>query len=81
MAAATWEYLGGTESDPIPDEWVWERLRNRRNALLAACDFQVLPDAPGDIEAWKTYRQSLRDLPSKTKDPRSAKWPTEPSSA
>lgn len=76
----TWDYLTDLDSDPeIPDEWVWERLRLRRDALLSASDFRVLPDAPWDTAPWETYRQALRDLPGVTQDPREAVWPVEPS--
>ena len=30
-------------------------------------------------DAWKTYRQALRDLPSNTSDPANPTWPTKPS--
>jgi len=76
--SSTWNYLGIDETKEIPDEWVWERLRLRRNALLARSDKKMIVDAPWDIEAWKTYRQQLRDLPSNTTDPRAAVFPVAP---
>jgi hypothetical protein len=77
---ATWAYWTDMDTaDPgIPDEWVWERLRNRRDGLLAACDWRVVPDAPWDTAPWLAYRQALRDLPDTTTDPRQAVWPTPP---
>ena len=30
-------------------------------------------------DAWKTYRQALRDLPANTSDPSNPTWPTKPS--
>ena len=45
-----------------------ELLRNYRNKLLAVSDWTVLPDSPlseSKKNEWKTYRQALRDLPSK----------------
>ena len=59
-------------------------LRGYRNVLLNSCDWTVMPDSPlsdsKQIE-WKTYRQSLRDLPS-GKDTvekcKNATWPTKP---
>lgn len=76
----TWNYRAPWESpdQEIPTDWVWERLRNRRNSLLTACDFRMVPDAPWDREAWESYRQALRDLPDQTTDPREAAWPTPP---
>lgn len=77
---ATWVYWTDmdTAERGVPDEWVWERLRNRRNQLLAACDFRVVPDASWDVAPWMAYRQALRDLPDSTADPRLAVWPEEP---
>lgn len=77
---ATWVYWSDmdTAERGVPDEWVWERLRNRRNQLLSACDWRVVADAPWDTEPWMAYRQALRDLPSNTTDPRMAAWPEEP---
>lgn len=74
----TWNYLAFDETSEISDEWVWERLRIRRNLLLAAADAKMVADAPWDLAPWKAYRQELRDLPAKTKDPRKAIWPVSP---
>lgn len=41
-------------------------LRSERDALLAASDWVMLPDAPltgSQVAAWREYRQALRDLP------------------
>lgn len=78
--SATWTYWTDMDSVErgVPDEWVWERLRNQRNLLLSACDFRVLPDNPSDQVAWKAYRKALRDLPKNTVDPRKCVWPVEP---
>jgi hypothetical protein len=80
--AATWAYWTGTDTAErgVPDEWVWERLRNRRNALLAECDWRVVPDAAWDPAPWLTYRQALRDMTA-CKDPRQATFPTPPTVA
>lgn len=75
---ATWQYLGPDEVDPIPHEWVWERLRNWRNLLLSETDWTQITDAPVDKAAWAAYRQALRDLPANTSDPREVVWPTSP---
>ena len=50
-------------TEPIPDEWLMERMRNARNRLLAECDWRVLPDVPNQ-SAWIVYRQALRDFPT-----------------
>jgi len=77
---ATWVYWSDmdTAERGVPDEWVWERLRNKRDALLAECDWRVVADAPWDQAPWVAYREALRDLPDNTKDPRKAVWPVTP---
>lgn len=62
----------------IPTEWIWERLRNRRNELLTASDWRMIEDAPWDKTAWATYRQSLRDLPSTVTNPADVVFPQPP---
>lgn len=61
-------------------------LREERNRRLAETDWKDLPSYPGtDQEEWRTYRQSLRDLPS-TASPQldengqliNVTWPTKP---
>jgi hypothetical protein len=77
---ATWVYWSDmdTAERGVPDEWVWERLRHRRDGLLAECDWRVVADAPWDATPWVAYRQALRDLPDTTTDPRKAVWPVKP---
>ena len=77
---ATWHYWSDmdTAKRGVPDEWVWERLRNKRDRLLTACDWRVVPDAPWDTAPWLAYRQALRDLPANITDPRLAVWPVAP---
>ena len=62
-------------------------LRIKRNQLLAACDWRASSDLTLSTE-WKTYRQSLRDLPASESpkldangnlDMSSVTFPTEPS--
>jgi hypothetical protein len=77
----TWNYLSPDQdytSDTIPIEYVWERLRARRDGLLRVTDFRMVTDAPWDTQPWATYRQALRDLPDNTSDPRIAVWPVAP---
>jgi hypothetical protein len=38
-------------------------LRRKRNQLLAESDFMTSSDRPEMSQAWKDYRQALRDLP------------------
>lgn len=56
----------------------WAALRAERNALLPACDWTQVADAPVDAAAWAVYRQALRDLPQNTTDPFNPIWPTPP---
>ena len=62
-------------------------LRQERNKRLAACDWRASSDLTLS-DAWKTYRQSLRDLPAGASpkldtdgnlDMTSVTFPTEPS--
>ena len=62
-------------------------LRVERDRRLTACDWRASSDLTIS-DAWKTYRQSLRDLPASASpsldskynlDLTSVTWPTEPS--
>tara|TARA_B000000557_G_scaffold109079_1_gene88437 strand:- start:396 stop:626 length:231 start_codon:yes stop_codon:yes gene_type:complete len=57
-------------------------LRHMRNTLLRESDWTQFTDSPltdsKKIE-WKTYRQTLRDLPATESDPENATFPTKPS--
>ena len=57
-------------------------LRYLRTELLAESDWTQVPDAPVDAEAWRVYRQQLRDLPEQYPDILSIDevvWPNPPS--
>jgi hypothetical protein len=57
-------------------------LRSQRNLFLQQTDFALLADVPfsvsSKIDAIKTYRQALRDLPKNTPDPTNITWPVNP---
>ena len=66
----------------------WEeldQLRQERNNLIAETDWMALGDNTLS-EAWKTYRQELRDMPSTAPTPSfdnngrliDVTWPTKP---
>ena len=58
-----------------------EALRFKRNNLLAETDWRANSDVAMS-DAWKTYRQSLRDLPGTLNDvtvQKTITWPDEPS--
>ncbi len=52
------------DPEEVPAEWWLERMRLRRDALLAASDWTQHLDAPVDRAAWAAYRQELRDFPA-----------------
>lgn len=79
MSNDTWNYRIPTDPQEIPDEWVWERLRNKRNMLLSLSDWTQTLDATVDQETWAEYRKKLRNLPNTNPDPRKIVWPKEPS--
>ena len=54
------------------------QVRAERDALLAATDYTQLADAPGDATAWATYREALRNLPTRSGFPWTMTWPTKP---
>lgn len=57
-----------------------EAIRDRRNKLLAACDWTQLPDSPLSnvaAAAWAEYRQALRDITDQA-DPFAIEWPVAP---
>lgn len=62
-------------------EQAWTNLRTKRNALLTASDWTVLPYSPlteSQIAAWVEYRTALRNLPSTVTDPTNVTWPPKP---
>ena len=63
-------------------------LRLERESKLVKTDWMSLADSPTMSDAWKTYRQALRDLPASASpkldsdgnlDMTSVTFPTEPS--
>ena len=54
------------------------QVRAERDALLASTDYTQLADAPGDATAWATYREALRNLPTRSGFPWTMTWPTKP---
>jgi hypothetical protein len=64
MPSEGWLYDSGNFIAPdLPIISVLQ-LRDTRNDLLSISDWRDLPSYPGtDQEAWREYRQALRDLP------------------
>jgi hypothetical protein len=54
-------------------------IRAQRNAMLSACDWTQVADAPVDQAAWAVYRQELRDIPDQPGFPANVVWPVAPS--
>ena len=58
-----------------------DEIRAQRDKLLADTDLAVLPDSPLDaqsLDAVKTYRQALRDVPQQEHFPGAITWPQMP---
>jgi hypothetical protein len=56
-----------------------DSVRQKRDALLKESDWVGLTDAVVKTkEAWLSYRQALRDLPSTFKTPEEVVWPNKP---
>lgn len=71
------------ELDAIASERATAEMKMRRDMLLNASDFTQVPDAPFTSEqqqAWRVYRQALRDLPDNISDIFNIAWPVEPNS-
>ena len=65
-------------ADEVPADYLFERIRNWRNAELSVCDWTQVADSQANKTAWATYRQALRDLPANNADPKKIKFPTRP---
>jgi hypothetical protein len=98
MVGDTINWLDSSETQPSDSEIETEvtrltnllpmtLLKNERDSRLAACDWRASSDLTL-ADAWKTYRQSLRDLPASSTptldsdgnlDMSSVTFPTEPS--
>lgn len=76
----TWNYQTPFDNpeEEIPVEWIWERLRIKRDTLLKKSDYRVIADAPWNIQPWLEYRQALRDLTETNDDPRLIEFPAAP---
>ena len=53
-------------------------IRDKRNRLLAACDWTQINGAPVDPTVWATYRQDLRDITAQAGFPWNITWPEQP---
>lgn len=58
-----------------------QKVRCQRDAMLSACDWTQLSDAPLDSSAksaWSVYRMALRNVPAQPGFPSSIQWPISP---
>lgn len=65
-------------------QMAWDGLRGQRNMFLAMSDWTQLPDVPltpTQVDAWRVYRQQLRDYMGTVTDPfNPPAWPVPPAS-
>ena len=54
-----------------------EEIRRHRNGLLTETDWMGFSDVTLS-DAWKTYRQELRDIPASNTVYKDVTWPTKP---
>tara|TARA_X000000368_G_scaffold396590_1_gene364990 strand:- start:942 stop:1274 length:333 start_codon:yes stop_codon:yes gene_type:complete len=75
-----WEYDPSTKKFNKPDRFKFNDIRFERNRLLQASDYTQLSDStyPSTQDAWKTYRQQLRDITKGVTDPDMIVFPEEP---
>ena len=82
----TWKVvdLEGVDKQRVLD-FHWRGIRSTRNALLRESDIYMLQDiqerlnlSAEQIQAWKDYRQTLRDFPATVTNPLEVTWPTKP---
>ena len=62
---------------PSETEIKWRLIRSQRDEKLRETDWRASSDLTLS-DAWKNYRQALRDVPSQS-DVDNISWPTEPS--
>lgn len=69
------------EQPRLTERSKWTLIRQKRNQLLAECDWTQLSDAPLDEkrrEAWRQYRRALRDIPQQFERADDVMWPSKP---
>ena len=69
----------GNVIDQVMLDFTWEQLRPLRDAELDATDWRAVKDRTMS-QAWKDYRQALRDLPQTYENANDAadNWPIPP---
>ena len=73
---------GALDAPPPPtDQQLADAARARRDALITATDYLLMPDYPISAEQLaevRAYRQVLRDVPLQEGFPQTIDWPTPP---
>lgn len=59
-------------------DFLWTKVRILRDQKLKNSDWSVMPDAKTDKNAWKNYRQLLRNIPQQYSDPAQVQFPEPP---
>ena len=84
MSDGAWQAVGVIVEE-VAQEYSEEQLanmvRSKRDRLLSACDYYVMPDYPATEEALaevKVYRQALRDITEQDGFPSAITWPEKP---
>jgi len=69
----------GNIIEQVMIDFTWEHVRQLRDAELAATDWRAVKDRTMS-QAWKDYRQALRDLPQDHASANDAadNWPQPP---
>ena len=80
MQSVGYKYNSDTKTITKPDSIKFTEIRNKRNTLLINSDYTQLSDStyPSTQDAWKTYRQQLRDITKGVTDPDTIVFPEEP---
>ena len=83
-----WYFVDGTEATDITNAQItkrkWVEVRSKRDGLLKNSDIYMLIDNYNNISTtkqtdWKTYRQTLRDIPQTYTNVDNVVYPDEPS--
>ncbi len=74
------EYEPSTKSFIRSSRVKFKEVREKRDRLLSSTDYTQLDDStyPSTKDAWKTYRQQLRDITKGVTDPDKIVFPEEP---
>ena len=67
-----------TEEQTNLNNTKWTDVRKQRDILLKETDWRAMSDRTL-TDAWRNYRQQLRQIPQTQTDPYNITWPTEPS--